>query len=212
MEFDKNERNNSVNNLNKSRVKDRCIDELIGICKGILFDGAISTGEAKHLLTWLNANPIVAEDWFGRDLYTRLLAYLEDDVIDAFEEAKLIDILMDITGRSEINVNGINAATTLPLCKSPPTEIVINGHHFALTGNFAYGKRKEVEKMIIDNGGFVKKNANSNCHYLVIGEIGSGAWMHSSFGRKIEEAVTIRDAGHKISIITEEHFFKTIKL
>ena len=212
MEFDTPERNNAINNLNKSRIKDRSIDELIGICKGILFDGAVSTGEAQHLLTWLNANPIVAEDWFGRELYTRLVQYLEDGVIDGDEEAHLIDMLMDITGRSEINVNGINAATTLPLCKSPPNEIIINGHHFALTGNFAYGKRKEVEKMITDNGGFVKKNANSNCHYLVIGEIGSGAWMHSSFGRKIEEAATIRDAGHKISIITEEHFFKTIKL
>ncbi|MCX4187149.1 BRCT domain-containing protein [Methylophaga sp. OBS4] len=204
------EDHNRIDNRNKSRIKDRSIDELIGICKGILFDGAVSTGEAQHLLTWMQANPVIAEDWFGRDLYQRLLVFLEDGVIDEREEAVLLDLLNDITGRSEINVDGQNAATTLPLCPDPPTEIIIDGCHFALTGNFAYGKRKDVEKLIIDNGGFVKKNPNRKCHYLVIGDVGSNAWMHSSFGRKIEEAVTVRDGGHSISIITEAHFFEHI--
>lgn len=204
------ESHNQISNLNRVRIKDRSIDELIGICKGILFDGAVSTGEAEHLLTWLQANPIVANDWFGRELYNRLVEYLADGVIDGDEEAHLIDMLNDITGRSEINVSGINAATTLPLCKNPPDQIIIDGHHFSLTGNFAQGKRKDIEKLITDNGGQVKKNPNRKCHYLVIGEVGSSAWMHSSFGRKIEEAVAIRDDGHSIFIISEAHFFKSI--
>lgn len=204
------EDNNKLSGYNAIRLKDRAIDEMIGICKGILFDGSISTGEAKHLLTWMDANPIIARDWFGRDLYEMLILFLEDGVIDINEENELLKCLLDITGRSETNAQGINAATTLPLCPNPPTTIIINDHHFALTGNFSYGPRKKVEQLIIDNGGYVKKNANRKCHYLVIGEIGSGAWMHSSFGRKIEEAVAIRDDGHTIAIISEAYFFECI--
>lgn len=195
---------------NNQRLKDRAIDELIGICRGILFDGCVSTGEAEHLVTWLNANPAVAEDWFGRDLHKTLTSFLEDGVIDEKEESALLKILIDITGRAEVNLSGVNAATTLPLCQFPPVEITIDGFCFALTGNFAAGKRKDVEQFIKERGGEVKKNASKKCHYLIIGEVGSSAWMHSTFGRKIEEAVNTRDKGHPIFIISESHFFASI--
>jgi len=203
---------NRIDNRNKQRLKDRAIDELIGICRGVLFDGAVTKAEAENLLDWLNANPLVAEDWIGKKLHWRLKVYLSDDIIDNDEEAKLLDSLIEITGVNHKSDNGSNTSTSLPLTENPPDEITIPGHHFALTGNFSHAKRKDVEKLILENGGFVKKNANSNCHYLVIGEIGSGAWIHSSFGRKIEEAVNVRDAGHPIVIITEEYFFKVLKL
>ena len=100
----------------------------------------------------------------------------------------------------------------MPLCPEPPTEIIVNGYGFVLTGNFAFGKRKEVEEIILSRGGNTKKNPSRNTRYLVIGEVGSDAWLHSSFGRKIEEAVGLRDKGYTISIITEAHFFECINL
>lgn len=204
----KKDRNNKLEAHNHTRLKDRAIDELIGICKGVLFDGAVSTGEAKHLYNWLQANPIIATDWFGRDLHQKLIGFLEDDHIDADEEKELLQILIDITGRSEITATGHNAATTLPLCPNPPTDIPIENINFVLTGNFSYGKRKDLEDVIKKLGGAIKKTPSRNTRYLVIGDIGSSAWMHSTFGRKIEVAVKTRDDGHTISIITEEHFLK----
>jgi len=40
--------------------------------------------------------------------------------------------------------------------------------------------------------------------YLVIGEIGSSNWVHSSFGRKIEKAMELKEKG-RISIVSEKH-------
>jgi len=206
------EEHNKLSGRNAVRLKDRSIDELIGICKGVLFDGSISTGEAKNLFNWLKANPIVSTDWFGKVLYDKLIISLEDGVIDSDEELELLNILTDITGRSDITASGHNAATTLPLCPNPPSSIEINGTSFVLTGNFSYGKRKDVEELIKLAGGSTKKNPSGNTRYLVIGEIGSGAWLHSTFGRKIEEAVIVRDKGNDISIISEEHFFNSINI
>lgn len=46
--------------------------------------------------------------------------------------------------------------------------------------------------------------------YLIIGDIGSNAWAHSTFGRKIKKAVEVRERGDEISIISEDHFFDCI--
>jgi len=203
------EDNNKNTSYNAKRLKDRATTELIGICKGVLFDGSISTGEAENLLIWLKANPQVATDWFGRDLYNTLEKFLVDGVIDVDEEAKLLIILTDLTGSPSINTAGVNASTSLPFCKKPPDKIHVEGRHFALTGNFTFIKRKQVETFITANGGKVKKNANANCDYLVIGEVGSTAWIHSSFGRKIEQAVETREKGGVIAIISEEYFLNS---
>jgi len=200
------EDNNKNTAYNAQRLKDRATTELIGICKGVLFDGSISTGEAENLLIWLKANPQVATDWFGRDLYNTLEKFLADGIIDTDEEVKLLTILTDLTGSPSINTAGVNASTSLPFCKTPPEQIPIEGCHFALTGNFTFMKRKQVEAFITANGGKVKKNANANCDYLVIGEVGSTAWIHSSFGRKIEQAIETREKGGVIAIISEEYF------
>lgn len=47
-------------------------------------------------------------------------------------------------------------------------------------------------------------------HYLVIGDIGSAAWMHSTHGRKIEAAVELLERGTGIAIISEAHFMKSL--
>jgi hypothetical protein len=40
----------------------------------------------------------------------------------------------------------------------------------------------------------------------VIGEYATDAWQNSSFGRKIEKAVAMREAGSPISIVSEAHW------
>lgn len=42
--------------------------------------------------------------------------------------------------------------------------------------------------------------------YLVIGEIGSRDWIHSTHGRKIEKAVELRNGGARLAIVSERHW------
>jgi len=96
-------------------------------------------------------------------------------------------------------------STTLPLCHpAPPVEF--SGSAFVVTGTFAHGARVEVTKAILERGGEVKPTVTKKVDYLVIGEIGSQAWKHSSWGRKIEQAVTLRDQGARLRIVSEPHW------
>lgn len=49
-------------------------------------------------------------------------------------------------------------------------------------------------------------SVSKKVNFLVIGEIGSQAWRHSSCGRKIEAAVELREAGVPLRIISEPHW------
>jgi hypothetical protein len=45
---------------------------------------------------------------------------------------------------------------------------------------------------------------------LVIGEIGSQDWLHSTHGRKIEKAIEYNDTGAKIAIVPEKHWYECV--
>jgi NAD-dependent DNA ligase len=96
-------------------------------------------------------------------------------------------------------------SSTLPLC-SPAPEIAFPGALFVVTGTFAYGPRAAVVATIEQRGGEVRPSVTKKTDFLVIGEIGSQAWRHSSYGRKIEAAVTIRDSGAPLRIVAEPHW------
>ncbi len=47
---------------------------------------------------------------------------------------------------------------------------------------------------------------------LVIGAYATDSWAHSSFGRKIEKALEIREEGSQISIVSELHWVSFLPL
>jgi len=197
-------------NLNAKDISDRKTDELIGICRGLTADNVVNKMEAKFLMQWLESNRDRAPVYPFSILYKRLSEMLEDDIIDEDEQSELLDILTRITGGDTL-VNSIESmSTTLPLSKPAPN-ITINGNTFVFTGVFNSGARKNLEQLVKDLGGQVGKNVTKSTKYLVIGDIGSKDWKHSSFGRKIEKAVQYRDESNAdISIIMESHWIKYI--
>ena len=98
-------------------------------------------------------------------------------------------------------------SSTLPL-NTPAPNIEFFGKTFCLTGSFTIGTRTQCEAIIKSLGGESLKNVSNSVDYLVVGIIGSDAWVHSAYGRKIEKAVEIREKKKSIAIISEEHFIK----
>jgi len=202
------EHNNTIKDRN--RLIDRGIDELIGICKGILFDGLVCYPEAANLLIWLHNNPMVAQQWPAKELYQQLPSLLAGNKLSADDEVKFMSLLLKITGSSGAMSDGDTASSQLPLC-DPAPEVVFEGRIFVITGNLKMGPRRAVIEAIEDLGGeVVLKNVRKDTDYLVVGDIGSAAWMHSTHGRKIEEAVALRELGTGIAIISEAHFMKSL--
>ncbi|WP_051299340.1 BRCT domain-containing protein [Marinobacterium litorale] len=202
--------------LRRAANKTRDIDELIGICRGIIFDDKVNKSEAEHLAQWLYAQPDLLDTWPASIIYDRLCEVLSDGVVDDREAADLLNLLSSITGSQKTPVESINeetgevsvikSSTALPV--SEPESIEFEGRTFVLTGTFYSGKRSDCESEITSRGGRCTRSPNKATRYVVIGEQGSRDWIHSSWGRKIEKAIAMQDAGHEIEIISEQHWVK----
>jgi BRCA1 C Terminus (BRCT) domain len=88
---------------------------------------------------------------------------------------------------------------------NPPPAIAFLGSCFCFTGTFAFGTRKECEAAVLAKGG-VCKSLTHETGYLVIGAYATDSWAHSSFGRKIEKAVHMREKGSRIAIVAEPYW------
>lgn len=195
-------------NIRAKEVCDRKIDELIGICRGIIADNATNMQEAQFLLKWIEANSQVAEHYPFNILYNRISEMLKDGILDNEEQKELMETMAELTGGDIIcdDADIDSMSSTLPLCKPSPS-IVIEGASFVFTGIFTTGPRKQLSELVIELGGIIHDGVKKDTDFLVIGDIGSQDWAHSSFGRKIEKAIELRDQKKTgIAIVSERHW------
>jgi NAD-dependent DNA ligase len=186
------------------RLATRHMDELIGLCQGVLFDGAVSDVEAKNLLKWIECHRDSADTWPGNVLYERITRAMLDGRIDADEEKELMDILGRVAGGPPDH-NAPHVSRAIPY-DDPPPVVTFNECAFCMTGQFVYGARREVEAVIIERGGRIASAPSGKTDYLIVGTFGSEEWLHSTHGTKIVKAVELKAAGKPIRIITERHW------
>jgi NAD-dependent DNA ligase len=188
------------------RIQDRDMDELIGICRGIIADEVVVEQEARFLLRWLNKRRESIDTWHGQLLYDRVKEYLSDGVWSADEQknfSQLVKKFVGVDGRDPVEAG---RSCQLPV-DNPQPEIIFQEKVFVATGKFATGLRPKVEAMIKARGGEVKSGVSKKINYLVIGDFSSKDWIHTSYGRKIERAAELREQGAPISIVNEEHWY-----
>lgn len=190
--------------FNAKRIVDRSIDELLGLCKGVIADGKVVQAEAEFLLSWFQKNPIAMSVWPGKAIADRIFNYLSDGFLDREESEDLLQLIRDITGENYQTIIPSNMSSSCFDNPQPP--LIFPGKSFCLTGKFAMGPRKACEQEVINLGGLTTKNVLKSTDYLVIGSIGSTDWSHTSFGRKIERAKELQCDGHQIAIISEDHW------
>ena len=83
-----------------SRIQDRLIDELIGICRGVIADDEVDEREAIFIGQWIEQHRDVADRWPVNVLYARLKEMLKDGVLNLSEQQELLGTLREIIGDS----------------------------------------------------------------------------------------------------------------
>lgn len=187
---------------NQQRIEDRGISELIGIARGLVADGVVNEQEAGFLVQWLRENSHLT-CWPFDVLNRRIVTMLGDGVIDAGEREELCSVLKSLIGEKPVAENIASFASTLPLTQPEPP-IIFEGRTFCFTGKFAFGQRKDCEAAVARLGGEPQSKVTTRLDYLVIGFLGNEDWMHSSFGRKIQQALDFNAKGRGISIVSED--------
>jgi NAD-dependent DNA ligase len=190
--------------IHAERLIQRDITKLTGICELYLQDGHISQDEAEDIFVWLKNHAGCLDTWPANILYDRLRIMFADGALDSDEQKDLLSIIMNI-GRPRTNDNLI--VPTLPI-NDPAPDVLFETKNFCFTGVFDYGSRSDCMAVTQQLGGIISKGVTKKLHYLVIGNIGSEVWKHTSFGLKIAKAVTYREAGAPIAVIAEPHWTK----
>lgn len=196
-------------NFNKAMRSERGIDEMLGICKGILADGTVVEEEARFLSIWIRENPEVCGMFPGKLLVERLNRIFLDGVCSEDEREDLRALLMSFTGQTDKVPVG-QAGSTRIIFEDPEPLIVIAGKSFSFTGKFVSGTRTWCADQTTKRGGIFHERPNVETKFLIVGTGGSRDWIHTSYGRKIEAAVEYREK-YGTKIVSEEHWVTFLK-
>jgi len=196
---------NLDNNVSKA------IDQLSGICAGILADGVVCDAEACFFRDWVQKFASYEPVWPFTEILQRLKVIFADGRIDDEEREELAETMRQITGHGVYSDPSETFSSELPLDQPLPDEVVFLGNEFVPTGRFAFGTRHKVAEAIAGLNGIPKDGfPTQTTRYLIIGVFASRDWYNTNYGRKIERAVELRSAGHPISIVSEEHWRRFI--
>jgi NAD-dependent DNA ligase len=199
--------------FNLLRLMDRHRDELNGICRGLLFDGVVTKEEIYHLRDWLVRTSGVASTFPGDILFKRIERVLADGTIEEEERVELEEFIKKLVGGDPIQggENAISGSTQVAY-DEPQPEVSFDSRVFCLTGKFIFGIRRSCREAIMTLGGTCVDSPTLSTDYLVIGNIGSRDWMHTSYGRKIERAIEIRNNREgPVAILSEEHWVASMQ-
>jgi hypothetical protein len=193
------------------RRQDRATDEMVGICRGLLADGHVSQQEAEFLKDWIERNGEFSGTYPFDRVYHVLSRVLEDGYIDDDESADLHDTLARFVGGEALSPAGQTSSrsTSLPLCIPAPI-LRFTGQTYVVTGTFGFGSRTDVTSALQQRGAKVASSVSSKINVLVIGELGSRDWINSNGGRKIQQAVALRDGGSGLCIVSEAHWYQSL--
>lgn len=193
------------------------IQFLSGMIHGIMADGELSDKEIQAIKTWIDDNEFLAGTYPFDEINSLLTSVLVDKKISEDERNTLLAFFSNIIEfknslnlteqnfvdlRKEYSVDGI--------CSLCP-EIKIEGRTFCFTGESVHGTRKEIYETITQLGGICRNSVSKKTDYLIVGNCGNPCWAYACYGRKIEEAMTLRKEGGHVVIVNETDFWDTVE-
>jgi NAD-dependent DNA ligase len=191
-----------------ARLLMRGSESLIGIASGLIADGELNNREIQFLSLWLSENQALATTWPGEVIYKRVREVLTDGVITEEERDYLQKSLTELVGGAFSEDGAIaSGSTDLPIDQSAVVQI--QSLVFCFTGQFLFGTRTACEQTVTQRGGRVS-SVNKNLNFLVVGELSSRDWKYSSFGRKIESAMKLKQEGVPLAIVTEAQWVRAL--
>ena len=195
---------------NAARRIERDLSELLGLAKCMLIDGTIDAQEADFLRNWADNHPDALAHWPTDFIFARLNHFYADGHIDEAERRELKELLSALVGGTTTMVLGEECATTLPLDRPPPELLYRPTDVYVFTGKFAFGPRGECRKTVMQRGAQCEDNITKRTSFLVISTFDSRDWVQSSYGRKIQKAVNLRDTGLPLKIVGEDHWARAL--
>ena len=183
---------------------------LNGLCQGILADNNVNDEEISGLNNWLTAHKHLHGLWPYDELNTIVENILADGIISLDDTELLSAFISQFAANEKTNSVDEQLGDLLSIYAVNP-KVEILGKSFCFTGILQSYKRNEAVKSVEQFGGTCTSNPSPKTNFLVVGDIGNVSWAYTAYGRKIELAMKLRKSGHRIQIIRESDFKKSIE-
>ncbi len=188
------------------------MQQLHGIMAGVSFDGEITAAELRGVRCWMDDHEHLKTLWPYDELDALITAVLADGRIDAAEHKELLAFFSDFAktaGHESVSLKADALTNVRGICAVDP-QIEFHERLFCFTGKSQRAGRDEIAQLIEDKGGAFKDNVVLDTDYLIVGADGNPCWAYACYGRKIEQAVTLRKSGHHLLLIHEFDFWDRI--
>lgn len=191
------------------RIHNRSVELLHGIVAGIIADKQINDAEIQFLKSWLAEHPDVANEWPGSAIAMAIRTAMADGIITDQERTHLLTTLQSMAVTDFANT-GSASAEVMQLPINDAVAVDLQDSTICLTGVFLFGTRAKCEELTQAAGAATVGTITRSVDYLVIGTNVSPAWRHTSYGRKIEQAVELKAKAHPIDIISERRWLEAL--
>lgn len=209
--------NNFVSNSDYYDIITSSIQFLSGLIHGIMSDNEINEQEIHMLQKWLNANDYLSGTYPFDEIESLIMTVLLDGKITDEEKEILKAYFSNFVDTkrsynlSEPELMAMRDKYSIGGICSICQEIDFDNTVFCFTGASLKASRKEIAELIEKLGGTYKNTVTKKTQYLIVGNQGNPCWAFSCYGRKIEDAIKLRQAGQKLIIVNETDFWDIIE-
>lgn len=193
----------------QKRANNRAVELLLGIVSGIVSDQQLHDMEIQFLKNWLSDHPGAANVWPGNVIAQTVRETLDDGVITDAERNHLLKVLQEMAV-TDFATTGSASSEVLQLPIKDDVTVDVREQSVCHTGEFLFGTRNKCEQLTNLAGGFSVGTITRKVAYLIVGTNVSQDWVHTSYGRKIEQAVELQANGHPIQIISERRWLEVL--
>lgn len=183
---------------------------LQGLLAGVISDGKVDELELEKISSWCDEHEHLMTVWPYDEIRSLIVHVRQDGVVDEAEQALLRTFFsaFSTTPRQFAVDMPLNEVGTpiFGLCAVCP-EVVIADRLFCFTGSSKRMTRPQLAKFIEERQGRFNRNVTTETDYLVIGGDGNPCWAFACYGRKVEQAISLRKAGRRILLVHETDFW-----
>ena len=195
----------------------RSIQNLQGVCYGLIADNMLTEPEILSFSEWIEENSFLDGTYPYDEIKALMYSILQDGIITDDELLTLKAFMGDFVNcETSYNISKVeieelkNMFSITGVCAVNPHITIVN-HTFCFTGKSSRAGRNEIAALVEENNGTFNNNVIKTTDYLIIGDEGNPCWAYSCYGRKVEKAVALRKNGNKIMIIHEKDFWKALE-
>jgi NAD-dependent DNA ligase len=194
-----------------NRRQNKAMELLMGMVTGMVADQQLHDMEIRFLNTWLTEHQEVTTVWPGCVIAESVKEVLADGIITDEERTHLLQTLQAMAV-TDFSSTGSSTAEVMQLPIKDESDVDVRERHICLTGEFQFGTRSKCEQLTHAAGGLTVNTVTRKVAYLVVGTNVSPNWLHTSYGRKIQQAVTMQQDGHPICIISERRWLEVLSV